>query len=160
MEIKEEKKISKEEKNKKGVHPNRQIVIDGIRSIIGGIFHKVVIMSMMTFLGFSTYMISYLKYFQSEDETPITLNYTYFIMPILTITMGFGIPFSGILEYKIGTRLIIIYSSLYLVLSSVIQYFSKIFFLNALSIFIFAVGFSLLLYLEKMLACIFRKKEG
>ena len=161
MEIKEEKKISKEEKNKKGVHPNRQIVIDGIRSIIGGIFHKVVIMSMMTFLGFSTYMISYLKYYQSEDETPITLNYTYFIMPILTITMGFGIPFSGILEYKIGTRLIIIYSSLYLVLSSVIQYFSKIFFLNALSIFIFAVGFSLSIAISGKNACMyFPKKRG
>ena len=158
MEVKEgEEKISPQQKAKKP--QNKQFLKDGIRSVIGGIFHKIVIMSMMTFMGFSTYMISYLKYYQSEDETPITLNYTYFIMPILTITMGIGIPFSGVFEYKIGTRLLIVYSSLYLILSSVIQYFSKVFFLNAVAIFIFAAGFSLSIAISGKNACMYFPKN-
>ena len=90
-----------EEENKKATSTkappeNPNTLKNGILSIIGAIFHKIVIMSMMVFLGFSTYMISYLRYYQKPNETPITLNYTYFIMPILSITMGLGIPFSGI----------------------------------------------------------------
>ena len=134
---------------------------NGILSIIGAIFHKIVIMSMMVFLGFSTYMISYLRYYQKPNETPITLNYTYFVMPILSITMGLGIPFSGILEFKLGTRLTIVYGSLYLILSSVIQYFSKNFILNMLAIFIFAIGFSLSIVIPGKNACMyFPKRRG
>ena len=112
----------------KATSKNKNTFANGILSIIGAIFHKIVIISMMAYLGFSTYMISYLRYYQKPNETPIGLNYTYFIMPIFSITMGLGIPFSGILEYKLGTRLTIVYGSLYLILSSAIQYFSKNFF--------------------------------
>ena len=161
MEVKDEEKISPEEKNQKPGPKDNKMFIDGIRSIIGGIFHKIVIMTMMSFLGLSTYTISYLKYYQSENEKPITLNYTYFIMPIFSITMGFGIPFSGILEYKMGTRLTIIYSSLYLILSSVIQYFSKVFYLNAIGIFTFSAGFALSIAISGKNACMyFPKKRG
>ena len=161
MDIKNEEKDSPEEKPKRPGHSNKTMLLDGIRSVIGGVFHKIVVMCMMAFMGFSTYMISYLKYYQSPSEKPITLNYTYFLMPILTITMGIGIPFSGVLEYKIGTRLTIVYSSLYLILSSVIQYYSKIFFLNALAIFTFAAGFSLSIAITGKNACMyFPKRRG
>ena len=161
MDIKNEEKDSPEEKAKRPGHSNKTMLLDGIRSVIGGVFHKIVVMCMMAFMGFSTYMISYLKYYQSPSEKPITLNYTYFLMPILTITMGIGIPFSGVLEYKIGTRLTIVYSSLYLILSSVIQYYSKIFFLNALAIFTFAAGFSLSIAITGKNACMyFPKRRG
>ena len=113
----------------------------------------------MVFLGFSTYMISYLRYYQRPNETPITLNYTYFTMPILSITMCLGIPFSGILEFKLGTRLIIVYGSLYLLLSSIIQYFSKNFILNMLAIFIFAVGFSISIAIPGKNACMYFPKN-
>ena len=155
-----------EEENKKPASAkappgNPNTFKNGILSIIGAVFHKIVIMSMMVFLGFSTYMISYLRYYQKPNETPITLNYTYFIMPILSITMGLGIPFSGILEFKLGTRLTIIYSSLYLILSSVIQYFSKNFILNLIAIFVFAVGLSLSIIIPGKNACMyFPKRRG
>ena len=145
----------------KATSKNPNTFTNGILSIIGAIFHKIVIISMMAYLGFSTYMISYLRYYQKPNETPIGLNYTYFIMPIFSITMGLGIPFSGILEYKLGTRLTIIYGSLYLILSSAIQYFSKNFFLNMLAIFIFAVGFSISIVIPGKNACMyFPKRRG
>ena len=133
----------------------RHINKNGILSIIGAILHRLGNMSMMVYLGFSTYMISYLRYYQDEDETPLTLNYTYFIMPILTITIGIGIPFSGILEFKMGTKLLIVYSSLFLLLSSIIQYFSKVFFLHFFAIFLFAIGFSLSIAVSGKNACMY-----
>ena len=138
---------------------NPNTFTNGILSIIGAVFHKIVIMSMMVFLGFSTYMISYLRYFQRPNETPITLIYTYFIMPILSITMCLGIPFSGILEFKLGARLTIVYGSLYLLLSSIIQYFSKNFILNMLAFFIFAVGFSISIIIPGKNACMYFPKN-
>ena len=128
---------------------------NGILSFIAAIFHRLGLMSMMVYLGFSTYMISYLRYYQSEDETPLTLNYTYFIMPILSITIGIMIPFSGVLEFKIGARLLIIYSSLYLLLSSIIQYFSKVFYIHFFAIFLMAIGFSLSIAITGKNACMY-----
>ena len=128
---------------------------NGILSIIGSVFHKLVTTPMMIFGGFSTYMISYLRYYQEANENPISLNYTYFIMPIISITMGFGIPFSGVLEFKLGTKLAIVYSSLFLILSSVIQYFSKRIVLNLFAIFIYAVGASLSVALTGKNACMY-----
>ena len=128
---------------------------NGILSIIGAVFHKLVTIPMMIFSGFSTYMISYLRYYQGPNENPISLNYTYFIMPIISITMGFGMPFSGVLEFKLGTKLAIVYSSLFLVLSSIIQYFSKRIALNLFAIFIYAVGSSLSVALTAKNACMY-----
>ena len=128
---------------------------NGILSFIGAIFHGLGLMSMMIFMGFSTYMISYLRYFQKEDEKPLSLNYTYFLMPILNITIGLGVPFSGVLEFKLGTRLILVYSSLYLILCCIIQYFSKVVYLNFLAIFIFAIGFSLSVAVPGKNACMY-----
>ena len=151
---KQEPKFNENTKNSKMSDPINT-TRNGILSIIGAIFHRLGIMSMMAFMGFSTYMISYLRRYQSEDETPLSLNYTYFIMPILTITIGIGVPFSGVLEYKMGTRLLIVYGSLYLILSSVIQYFSKVVYLNFFAIFIFAIGFSLSIAITGKNACMY-----
>ena len=145
---------SKKKKKIKNAGPPNTIK-NGIFSIIGAVFHKLVIMPMMVFLGLSTYMISYLRYYQEPGENPISLNYTYFIMPILSVTMGIGIPFSGLLEFKVGTRLAIAYSSLFLLLSSVIQYFSKRIALNLFSIFTFAVGFALSIAITGKNACMY-----
>ena len=128
---------------------------NGILSIIGAVFHKLVTIPMMIFSGFSTYMISYLRYYQGPNENPISLNYTYFIMPIISITIGFGMPFSGVLEFKLGTKLAIVYSSLFLVLSSIIQYFSKRILLNLFAIFIYAIGSSLSVALTAKNACMY-----
>ena len=128
---------------------------NGILSIIGAIFHGLGLMSMMVFMGFSTYMISYLRNYQNDDEKPLSLNYTYFLMPILNITIGIGIPFSGVLEFKLGTRLLLVLSSFYLILCCIIQYFSKVVFLNFFAIFLFAIGFSLSVAVTTKNACMY-----
>ena len=132
---------------------------NGMLSIIGAVFHGLGLMSMMVYMGFSTYMISYLRYFQNDDEKPLSLNYTYFLMPILNITIGIGIPFSGVLEFKLGTRLLILYSSFYLILCCIIQYFSKVVFLNFFAIFLFAIGFSLSVAVTTKNACMYFPKS-
>ena len=152
MENEKEESKPREKTKKPG---SKNTLKNGILSIVAAVFHKLVIMPMMIFLGLSTYMISYLRYYQGPNETPISLNYSYFIMPILSITMGFGIPFSGMLEFKLGTKLAIVYSSLFLILSSVIQYFSKRIALNLLAIFTFALGFSLCIALPGKNACMY-----
>ena len=134
---------------------------NGILSIIGGIFHKIAIGSIFVGLGFSTYMISYLHDFQDKDESPLTQQHTYFLMPILTVTMGLGIPFSAILEFKIGTKITIFLGSIFLILSSTIQYFSHNFYLNLFGIFIFAIGLAISIAISGKNACMyFPSKRG
>ena len=158
MENEKEESKPREKLKKPG---SKNTLKNGILSIVGAVFHRLVIIPMMIFLGLSTYMISYLRYYQGPNETPISLNYTYFIMPILSITMGFGLPFSGMLEFKLGTKLAIVYSSLFLILSSVIQYYSKNIALNLLAIFTFALGLSLCIALPGKNACMyFPTKRG
>jgi len=127
-------KINK--KSKKKEDPNS--MKNGILSIIGAVFHKVAIGSVFVALAFSSYMISYLHGF--ENGAYLTQQHAYFLMPILTVTMGLGIPFSAILEFKLGTQRSIILGSILLIISSGILYVSHSFYLNLLGVFIFAGG--------------------
>ena len=116
------KEENKEEKiTKKPKTPdNTKLLKNGILSIIGSIFHKIALGSIFVSLGFSSYMISYLHHFQDPDDKPLTQQHTYFLMPILSVTMGLGIPFSGILELKLGTQRTIILGSIFLISSFII----------------------------------------
>ena len=127
-----EPKINK--KTKKKEDPNS--LKNGILSIIGAVFHKIAISSIFVALAFSSYMISYLHDFDKD----LTQQHSYFLMPILTVTMGLGIPFSAILEFKLGTQRSIILGSILLIISSGILYVSHSFYLNLLGIFVFAGG--------------------
>ena len=95
MKEEEENKDEKVAKKPKA-QDNSKLLKNGILSIIGSIFHKIALGSIFVSLGFSSYMISYLHSFQDPDDKPLTQQHTYFLMPILSVTMGLGIPFSGI----------------------------------------------------------------
>jgi MFS family permease len=157
------KEENKEEKiTKKPKTPdNSKLLKNGILSIIGSIFHKIALGSIFVSLGFSSYMISYLHHFQDPDDKPLTQQHTYFLMPILSVTMGLGIPFSGVLEFKLGTQRTIILGSIFLISSSAIQFVSHSFYLNLLGIFMFAIGLAISIAIPGKNACMyFPTKRG
>ena len=144
-------------KSKKKEDPNS--LKNGILSIIGGVFHKIAIGSVFVALAFSSYMISYLHGFENGKD--LTQQHSYFLMPILTVTMGLGIPFSAILEFKLGTQRSIILGSILLIISSGILYVSHSFYLNLLAIFFFAGGLAVSIAISGKNACMyFPKKRG
>ena len=155
-----DKKIPKKSKKPEQVNTLKS----GILSIVACVFHKISIGSIFVSLGFTTYMISYLYYLQSEEDKndkPLTQQHTYFLMPILSVTMGLGIPFSGILEFKLGTQRSIILGAILLITSSAIQYVSKSFYLNLFGIFIFALGLAVSIVITGKNACMyFPTKRG
>lgn len=144
-------------KSKKKEDPNS--LKNGILSIIGGVFHKIAIGSVFVALAFSSYMISYLHGFENGKD--LTQQHSYFLMPILTVTMGLGIPFSAILEFKLGTQRSIILGSILLIISSGILYVSHSFYLNLLAIFFFAGGLAVSIAISGKNACMyFPEKRG
>ena len=150
-----EPKINK--KSKKKEDPNS--FKNGILSIIGGVFHKIAIGSVFVALAFSSYMISYLHGFENGKD--LTQQHSYFLMPILTVTMGLGIPFSAILEFKLGTQRSIILGSILLIISSGILYVSHSFYLNLLAIFFFAAGLAVSIAISgKNASMYFPEKRG
>ena len=159
--MKEENKDEKGPKKSSKASDQANMLKNGILSIIASVFHKIALSSIFVSLGFTTYMISYLHHFQSADEKPLTQQHTYFLMPILSVTMGLGIPFSGIIEFKLGTQRAIILGSIFLISSSAIQYVSHSFYLNLLGIFIFAIGLAVSIVMTGKNACMyFPKKRG
>lgn len=144
-------------KSKKKEDPNS--LKNGILSIIGGVFHKIAIGSVFVALAFSSYMISYLHGFENGKD--LTQQHSYFLMPILTVTMGLGIPFSAILEFKLGTQRSIILGSILLIISSGILFVSHSFYLNLLAIFFFAGGLAVSIAISGKNACMyFPEKRG
>ena len=113
---------------------------NGILSFIGCVFHKIAISSVFIGFSFSTYIISYLHYFQDADEKPLTQQHTYLFLPIISVTMGLCMPFSGFLEFKLGTQRTIILGSIFLIISSAIEYVTHNFYLCLLGILIYSFG--------------------
>ena len=154
---KPDKNITKTTKNQK----DENSLKNGILSFIGCVFHKISISSVFIGFGFSTYIISYLHYFQDADEKPLTQQHTYLFLPIISVTMGLCIPFSGFLEFKIGTQRTIILGSIFLIISSAIEYVSHSFFLSLLGILIFSFGLAISIAISGKNTCMyFPTKRG
>ena len=83
---------------------------DGILTLIGNELHRICFGCLMVIFNLTTYLMSYLRHYQ--EEKTITLQYTYFLGPIMSITMGLFTPTVGYLEHKLGLKLSIILGSL------------------------------------------------
>ena len=75
---------------------------DGILTLIGNEFHRIGFGCLMVIFNLTTYLMSYLRHYQKEKT--ITLQYTYFIGPVMSITMGLFTPTVGMLEHKLGLQ--------------------------------------------------------
>ena len=105
--------------------------------------------SLMVFLNLTTYLMSYLRHYQ--DEKTLTLQYTYFIGPVMSITMGLFTPCVGMIENKIGLKLSIVLGGILCLWSSVILYFSKNYFFDLFAFFLNSCGSSMTALLSRNL---------
>ena len=148
--IKDEKDIKKRpkptEKEKEKIDPiyeakKKLTLRDGILTLIGNEFHRIGFGCIMVIFNLTTYLMSYLRHYQ--EKKTITLQYTYFIGPVMSITMGLFTPMVGALENKIGLKLAIILGGLLSLWSSVILYLSKNYYIDLFAFFVNSLGSSI-----------------
>ena len=114
---------------------------DGILTLIGNEFHRIGFGCIMVIFNLTTYLMSYLRHYQ--EKKTITLQYTYFIGPVMSITMGLFTPTVGVIENKIGLKLSIILGGLLSLWSSVILYYSKNYYFDLFGFFVNSLGSSM-----------------
>ena len=133
----------KDPKQKKSINYKELFTKDAILSLIGKIFHTMSTACLMVMGNLSTYLVSYLWHYEPENSKTISLQHSYFISPILTVTMGIFHPFSGVVENKIGLFRAIILGALLDITASVIFYVSKNFYIDLIGFFIMSCGNSI-----------------
>ena len=135
----------KDEMNEK----KKKTLRDGILTLLGNELHLVGFGCLMVIHNLTTYLMSYLRHYQ--EEKTLTLQYTYFIGPVMSITMGLFTPFVGTIESKIGLKLAVILGGILCLWSSVILYLSKNYYFDLFAFFINACGSSMSALLSRNL---------
>ena len=127
----------------------RQTIRDGILTLIGNEFHRISFGCIMVIFSLTTYLMSYLRHYQTKKS--ITLQYTYFIGPVMSITMGLFTPTVGMIENKLGLRLSLILGTILNIWSTIILYLSKNYYVDLFAFFINSVGSSMSALLSRNL---------
>lgn len=158
---------SNEENRRKEIHElkkkykSKNSTCNGILSIIASILHKIGLGTVFVLTNFSTYLISYLRHYQPEDSKSLTLQHTYFIGPVFSVTMGIFMPFCGVLEFKLGIKCAIILGSILNIAGSALLYISHNYYLDLVAFFLFAIGNSISIVLTgKNAVMYFFEKKG
>ena len=86
------------------------------------------------------YLISYLRKFEDSNNRSLSLLYSYFFTPILTITYTGFMPVCGIIEFKLGCEKSIIIGSLVVMLGYGILYISHNIFLDMFATGLLGIG--------------------
>lgn len=102
------------------------------------------------------YMVSY---FITKDPT-LTINYTFFLRPILVFFTTFGNPLSGFLEKKIGFRLTILLASVLIYVGSLLNFFLDTFISSIFCFILFGLGLGFSGLTTKIAIAFFPKKRG
>jgi len=162
-EKKEDKLTTKNEKEEQNEDPKfiakRKLTFkDGILTLIGNEFHRIGFGCLMVIHNLTTYLISYLRHYQEEKS--ITLQYTYFIGPVMSITMGLFTPCVGIIENKIGLKLSLVLGGILNLWSSVILYFSKNYYFDLFAFFVNSLGSAMSALLSRNLMGYFFHVRG
>ena len=131
---------------------------DGILTLIGNEFNRIGFGCLMVIFNLTTYLMSYLRHYQ--EKKTITLQYTYFIGPVMSITMGLFTPTVGYLEHKLGLKLSIVLGSLLCLWSSVILYLSKNYYFDLFAFFVNSIGSSMMALMSRNLMGYFFHVRG
>ena len=145
--FKNKPEINKEKDDPLYEAKKKQTLRDGILTLIGNECHRIGFGCLMVIHNLTTYLMSYLRHYQ--DEKTITLQYSYFIGPVMSITMGLFTPTVGMLEHKMGLKLCIILGSILCLWSSVILYFSKNYYMDLFSFFVNSLGSSMMALMSR-----------
>ena len=135
--------VEKDKKKATEKYLDKNSFKNGVLSVVGALLHKFGISSLWVISNLATYLISYLKKYEAEDSTFLSLNLSYFFNPILTTTLNIFMPICGILEFKLGCQRAIILGALVNMLAYTILYISHNIFLDFLGIFLFGIGLSI-----------------
>ena len=135
--------VEKDKKKATEKYLDKNSFKNGVLSVVGALLHKFGISSLWVISNLATYLISYLKKYEAEDSTFLSLNLSYFFNPILTTTLNIFMPICGILEFKLGVQRAIILGALVNMLAYTILYVSHNIFLDFLGIFLFGIGLSI-----------------
>ena len=147
---KKEGNIKEKEKEKETLEmkeKRKKTLRDGILTLLGNEFHRIGFGCLMVIHNLTTYLMSYLRHYQ--EEKTLTLQYTYFIGPVMSITMGLFTPFVGTIENKIGLKLAVILGGILCLWSSVILYLSKNYYFDLFAFFINSCGSSMMALLNR-----------
>ena len=132
-------KFSEKQKEDPMMAAKRRLTIrDGILTLIGNEFHRIAFACIMVIFSLTTYLMSYLRHYQTKKT--ITLQYTYFVGPVMSITMGLFTPTVGMIENKLGLKLSLILGSLLNIWSVIILYLSKNYYIDLFAFFVNSLG--------------------
>ncbi len=120
---------------------------DGILTLLANELHLIGFGCLMVLFNLTTYLISYLRHYQ--EEKTLTLQYIYFIGPVISITMGVFTPFVGSIESKIGLKLCVVLGGFLCLWSSIILYLSKNYYFDLFAFFINSCGNSMTALLSR-----------
>ena len=148
----------KEKENPILAAKKRQTIRDGILTLIGNEFHRIASGCIMVIFSLTTYLMSYLRHYQTKKT--ITLQYTYFIGPVMSITMGLFTPTVGMIENKLGLKLSLILGSLLSIWSVIILYLSKNYYIDLFAFFVNSLGSSMSALLSRNLMGYFFHVRG
>jgi Na+/melibiose symporter-like transporter len=142
-----------DEKEKK---EQKKILKDSIKTLIGTEIFRLGIHSLLVQLGLSTYLISYLRFFQ--DKRTLTLQHSYFFRLTVLLVMNILGIFTPYIQKKIGFKIVLFFTGVSGTLFYLILYLSTNYYLSLCSHFLGAVSFSFSLLIERNLIFIFSKK--
>ena len=151
VEVYKDEDIQKKEKEKKKL-------IYGIRNLIANEINFLGTASLMGLVSLGVYRISYLRHFQKEKT--LDLQHSYFFGIIFRITSTFTNLFAAGLERKLGLRGVIIIGTIIRLISNLITFFSKSFYLDLLGMFVLALGLFPLMLLGRNFMYFFFEIRG
>lgn len=147
--------------NSRGKKNDEKIGKELVLSLIGNVLERIGISSLSVIGNISSYLISYLRYFEPESRKSITLQHTYFILSVISFTRGLFVPFLGTVESKIGIKGALLLSAGINTIGSLILCFSKNFFIDLFIFFMFSIGTTLNSMLStRNILMYFNKKRG
>lgn len=135
----------------------KKYILKGISSIFSCIIHSCGYYSVFILGHTVVYLISFRRHYNPN----LTFSHGYFLFPIMNLSLSLTITIGGIIEKKIGGKKTIFLSSLVLILSFAVMYFSRNLFLDYILMGFIGFGIAIGIKLGKRNACsYFMKKKA
>ena len=129
--ISEDEEITKTENN-------NLVLMDGIKNLIANEINAIAFNALMALMTVYIYRISYLRHFQIEKT--LDIHYRYFISIVFQVTMAGINLYATTFERKFGLKVVIIAGTIFRTISYLILCFSKYYFLDLFSFFVFGLS--------------------
>ena len=135
----------------------KKYILKGISSIFSCIIHSCGYYSVFILGHTVVYLISFRRHYNPN----LTFSHGYFLFPIMNLSLSLTITIGGIIEKKIGGKKTVFLSSLVLILSFAVMYFSRNLFLDYILMGFIGFGIAIGMKLGKRNACsYFMKKKA